>query len=48
MNDQSVKLPVVGYGGFMAGYYGQNMHGRPFRELAVQSRRFKDLTQKPK
>ncbi len=43
---QNVVLPVSGYKGFMPGYQAQNMHGRPFRELAVQSRRFAILTQK--
>lgn len=39
-------LPVVGYRGFMPGYHAQNMHGKAFRELAVQSKRFANLTQK--
>ncbi len=43
---KSVVLPVVGYRGFMPGYQAQNMHGKAFRELAVQSKRFEILTQK--
>eukprot|EP00831_Metopus_contortus_P006031 TRINITY_DN12274_c0_g1_i3.p1 TRINITY_DN12274_c0_g1~~TRINITY_DN12274_c0_g1_i3.p1 ORF type:complete len:106 (+),score=36.16 TRINITY_DN12274_c0_g1_i3:129-446(+) len=43
---KAVVLPIAGYGGFMPGHHALNMHGKAFREIAVQSRRFAALTQK--